>query len=246
MRIAIVTDIHEDFCMLEKSLDVLGDKGYDILVCLGDITGFSPRFYDHKPDAEACIDFLREHSQLTVAGNHDLHTAKRLPSYHAQYKIPECWHDLPIDQQLQLTKDRLWLYEDEIIPKISAQNLTFLQNLKEWDTIEEHGKKYLFSHFFSPDFAGIEKRFLTNSIGVWPHFRFMAENDCCLSFVGHAHPPGPSIVSRLAWRNHGYKSTIVKVKPGAVICPAATENLRPACCTIFDTAKNEIIPILII
>ena len=45
MRIAIISDIHEDFAMLEKALAILKSVGYDMLVCLGDITGFAPEYY---------------------------------------------------------------------------------------------------------------------------------------------------------------------------------------------------------
>jgi 3',5'-cyclic AMP phosphodiesterase CpdA len=99
MRIAIITDIHEDFEMLEKAFAKIRSLGYDLLVCLGDVTGFAHQFYDHPPDANACLDLLRANAHLALAGNHDLFTAHRLPSYHIHNGIPGNWYELSFQEQ---------------------------------------------------------------------------------------------------------------------------------------------------
>ena len=74
MRIAIVSDIHEDSKNLEKAIKKIQLLGYDALICLGDITGYAPVFHGHEPDANSCIDMLRSLSAISVVGNHDIFT----------------------------------------------------------------------------------------------------------------------------------------------------------------------------
>jgi predicted phosphodiesterase len=245
MRIALITDIHEDFQMLEKSILKLESKGYDVLVCLGDITGYSPLFYSHAPDAEACIDLIKDKADVAVAGNHDLFTSQRLPSYHASKNMPEHWYELNFDQQQQLSRNKLWLYEDEVVPVVSASNMEFLKGLKEWAVLENGVEKYLFTHFFQPDISGIGRWFPSTNFEIRTHFQFMKDMGSKLAFVGHAHPPGPTLINRFSWSNRGYESVSIKEKHRAVICPSVTSDRTPGCCSIFDTDKKEIIPVLI-
>lgn len=72
MRIAIVSDIHEDYHKLLKALSLLKDSGYDMLVCLGDIAGYNAQYYQHTPDADKCIELIREQADIVVIGNNDL------------------------------------------------------------------------------------------------------------------------------------------------------------------------------
>jgi len=72
MRIAIVTDIHEDSHKLSKALWLLKNRGYDKLVCLGDIAGYNSKYYHHTPEADRCIELIRMHADIVVIGNNDL------------------------------------------------------------------------------------------------------------------------------------------------------------------------------
>ncbi|MFW5726189.1 MAG: metallophosphoesterase family protein, partial [Bacteroidota bacterium] len=153
MRIALISDIHEDIANLEKAMLAIENHGYDLLVCLGDITGYSPLYYSHEPNANACIDLLRSRKALVVAGNHDLYTCGRLPSYHAKKNIPKNWYSLSLNERIRLSKNKVWLYQEEVVPALNRENLGFLTGLKEWETIDDNGKRYLFTHFFLPDMA---------------------------------------------------------------------------------------------
>ena len=66
MRALVVSDIHSN---LEALQTVLGDAeahgGFDTLWCLGDIVGYGP-------DPNQCMDIVRSHSHVAIAGNHDL------------------------------------------------------------------------------------------------------------------------------------------------------------------------------
>ncbi|MBI4328331.1 MAG: metallophosphoesterase family protein [Chloroflexi bacterium] len=66
MRSAILADIHSNIVALEAVLSFLERHGgFDRLWVLGDTVGYGPR-------PKECIDLLREHDHLAVAGNHDL------------------------------------------------------------------------------------------------------------------------------------------------------------------------------
>lgn len=245
MRIAIISDIHEDFVMLEKAIGTITNAGFDKLICLGDITGFAKEYYTHTPDANACIDLLREKADIVLAGNHDLHSSQRLPSYHLQKNIPHNWYDLSLKERYALSNNTLWLYEEEIIPTLAPQNQDFLNGLKEWCALEVDGRKIIFSHFLQPDLSGVGRWFPYRIHELRPHFRFMKENDCNLAFVGHCHPEGATVVSRLFWSSPTFNSVRLKLKPRIVLCPAITRGNKMSGFIIFDTTRNEITPYLL-
>lgn len=245
MRIAIISDIHEDFRMLEKAITSLKSIGYDQLVCLGDITGFATEYYTHAPDANACIDLLRENADIVLAGNHDLHSSQRLPSYHLNKNIPLNWYDLTLEQRFAFSNNTLWLYEEEILPSLTPENEQFLRNLKEWCTIDLGDRKILFSHFLQPDLSGVSRWFPYRIHELRPHFRFMKECDCSLAFVGHCHPEGVAVVSKLFWSSPTFNAVRLKKKPRIVLCPAVTRGNKISGFAIFDSARNEITPYLL-
>ncbi len=66
MRYAILADIHANLEALKAVLeDIQGKGGADELWCLGDVVGYGPEPHE-------CIELLRKHDPVGVAGNHDL------------------------------------------------------------------------------------------------------------------------------------------------------------------------------
>lgn len=66
MRNLVLADIHSNLEALQAVLrDAEEAGGFDALWCLGDTVGYGP-------DPGPCIDLLRSHNPLAVAGNHDL------------------------------------------------------------------------------------------------------------------------------------------------------------------------------
>lgn len=245
MRIALITDIHEDYHSLKRAFRAIERSGYDIVVCLGDITGFSPLFYHHKPDANACVELLREKADVVIAGNHDLYTSGRLPTYHHKKNIPANWYDLSVADRIRLSRNKIWLYLDEIVPGMDPENLHYLFSLPEWHVLEYNQTRLLFSHFFQPDMAGIARWFPFNSLEIRDHFRFMKENGCTLSFVGHSHPPGPVTVNRLFWSHPQDETISIKKHHKAVICPAVVSGRHPGAVSLFDMDNQVLTPIMI-
>ncbi len=66
MRALIVSDVHSNQEALEGVLEAAGNHGgFDQVWSLGDIVGYGPNPHE-------CIDLLRSHNTISVAGNHDL------------------------------------------------------------------------------------------------------------------------------------------------------------------------------
>lgn len=72
MRSLIVSDIHANLEAFQSVINDAHDRGgFDQIWQLGDLVGYGP-------DPVACIDLLREHDHVGVAGNHDLAAVGRL------------------------------------------------------------------------------------------------------------------------------------------------------------------------
>ena len=115
MRIAIISDIHEDIVNLEKILKKIEGNGYDQLVCLGDISGFSTPYYTYHdtPNAHACLSLLREKNAMILPGNHDFHAAKRIPLESDIFDFTGNWYEMDFRERHQMAQDRIWLHEME-------------------------------------------------------------------------------------------------------------------------------------
>lgn len=242
MRIAIITDIHEDHVMLEEAIKKLKGVGYDLLVCLGDITGYAPKYHNHTPNVNACIDMLSHEAHVVLAGNHDLFSAQLLPSYHIEKNIPTNWYELSLKERFNISNNTLWLYEEEIMPNLTPKSKFFLEGLAERYILDTGKKRVMFSHFLQPDLAGVSRWFPYRIGELKPHFMYMNEHNSTISFVGHCHPEGVTVVSKLFWSIPYFEGVLVSNKPRIVLCPAIVSGGRSSSCIMYDTETNIIMP----
>jgi predicted phosphodiesterase len=239
MRFAIVTDIHEDIAGLEKNLNTLNKAGYDLLVCLGDITGFTSDHYTHWPDANACIDLLKEKADIVLAGNHDLFTCQKLSSYQEEKKLPLNWYELSIQEKKAISKGKFWLYENETVPELSPENLNYLIHLPNFHCFNIKGDPILFSHFVMPDMAGTVTWMPDRIWQLRDHFNYLKQSNVKLSFVGHFHPDKTTVAGRFFKNASGIKPYKIKASPAIVLCPAVADKGNSGC-IIFDSDTWEI------
>jgi len=115
LRIAIISDIHEDIITLRKIISRIQKKGYDKLICLGDISGFSLPFYKYLEtrNAHECLKLLRETCDIIIPGNHDYHAAQRIPEISAIFDFPSNWYELDFRKKSELVNGEIWLHEIE-------------------------------------------------------------------------------------------------------------------------------------
>jgi predicted phosphodiesterase len=72
MKVAVVSDIHSNRQALEAVLEAVADSDAAELWCLGDIVGYGA-------DPDACVELVRRHVAVCLAGNHDMAVAGELP-----------------------------------------------------------------------------------------------------------------------------------------------------------------------
>lgn len=72
MKVAITSDIHANRHALEAVMDAVVSAGAAEMWCLGDVVGYGA-------DPDACVELMREHAAVCLAGNHDLAVIGQLP-----------------------------------------------------------------------------------------------------------------------------------------------------------------------
>jgi diadenosine tetraphosphatase ApaH/serine/threonine PP2A family protein phosphatase len=150
MRYLILSDIHSN---LEAFKAVLDDAGaVEQIWCLGDIVGYGP-------DPNACVELLRSHAHLCIAGNHDWATLGKL--------------DLR-DFNPDAREANLWNRE-----QLTADNLAYLEGLPERLVEGE----FTLAHG-SPRHPIWEYVIYTSTANT--NFEFFDTPYC---FVGHTHTP---------------------------------------------------------
>lgn len=245
MRLAIISDIHEDYRNLKKILRKAALSGYDELVCLGDISGFShPHYkYEKHRDAHACLSILREKSNIIVPGNHDYHAAKRIPANSDVFDFPENWYELSPEKQADLANGQIWLHEDEMPTSYTEDDLLYLNSLPEYQIMKGKKQNLLFSHYVFPNLIGFKKGFFHERKDFKLHFEFMQKLDCVISFSGHAHIRGTYLVTERKFRHFSYRRIKLKSFPVCIGVPPVTRNNNRSGFCIFDSDKHFIKPV---
>lgn len=191
MLLGIISDIHEDIVSLRKAFSAMEKKGCSEIVCLGDITGFEPAYYDYagSRDANKCVAAVRANCRYVVTGNHDLFSIEKIPVNLSGFEYPGNWYSLNFSQRMSLSNSKVWLYENALTyPSICKDNVDFLRELPEFLITEFDGVNILLSHSVFPDPTGSLTVIHNNPWNFIPHFEVMYNNNCFLSLTGHLHP----------------------------------------------------------
>ena len=149
MKLAVISDIHSDLESLEKAFRMIRRSGYDRIICLGDIVGYSHHYADHLNgrDPNACIQMIRENCDDVICGNHDLHAILRLPSNHSNIGMPPDWYELDLAERTRLYENRFWLYDDELDDPVNEESRAYLMQLPETLVIKDNKLNVLATHF---------------------------------------------------------------------------------------------------
>ncbi len=222
MRLAIISDIHEDLDSLLKILKKVEVEGYDKLICLGDISGFSLPYYTYGKtrNASGCLALLRKKCDVIVAGNHDLHAAGLSP-------------DLPDALQ---NKDT-WQHENDLDPGYSEDDISFLTTLPRSHILPSDAGNILFSHYVYPNLSGFVKGFYYESKEFQEHFAFMHDRECKLCFSGHAHPRGFYRVQPGDFKLYRKRRLKITSFPSLIGIPHVTRHEHRSSFCIFDTTS---------
>lgn len=240
MRLALISDVHEDYFYLKKILKRIETLGFDKLICLGDIAGFSNPFYTYKDtrDAVSCLHMLREKCDVLIPGNHDLHAARRLPEHSDIFDFPSNWYEMDLEHRSGLSNNEIWLHDCDLDPNYSKKDLKYLQSLPEFAVLDSPDFQILLSHYAYPNLSGFRKSFYAWEGEFKAHFKFMKENNCSVSIIGHAHPRGAYKVTPNSFKHRGYRKQKINKLPAIIGIPPVTRHKISSSFCIFDTSSR--------
>jgi len=220
VRLAILSDIHEDYENLLKIVGKAEARGFDKLICLGDISGFSLPYYTYEKsrNASACLSLLREKCDIIITGNHDLHAAGIDP------EVPD-----------KLKSQETWPHERDLDPGYSEEDISFLASLPFYEILPTSTGNILFSHYVYPNLSGFVKGFYYSEKEFHEHFAFMLKHECSLCFTGHAHPGGFYRVQPESFKQYRYRSIKITAFPALIGIPHVTRHEHRSSFCIFDT-----------
>ena len=243
VRLALISDIHEDILSLRKVLQKIEKTGFDYLICLGDISGFSAPYYKYRKtrDAHGCLSLLREKCDMILPGNHDFHAARMIPEHSAVFDFPLNWSEMDFREKQKLANNEIWLHEEnELNPLYSEEDIQFLRSLPEYSMFRIPACDILLSHYAYPNLSGFKKGFYTWEAEFEPHFEFMQSHECCISFTGHAHVRGYYAVTKDKFRHFNHKKHRLKNFPVCIGIPPATSHKNRTGFCIFDTESMSV------
>jgi predicted phosphodiesterase len=236
MRIALISDIHEDIINLQLALDKIERMQCDEIVCLGDISGYSATHHNYlnSRNARECLRLVRKQCSIVIPGNHDLHAAFRTPKFSGFDYAPN-WYDMDYWQRNELSKGQVWLYEhEEVDPLYTHDDTSFLFDLPEMSMNQYGGMSILFSHYLYPNLTGSEQVFYHDPQEFNGHKEFMKRLGAQIGFAGHRHYGGVMVVSgkTLITKSFG---KVLGVKEGDIIhVPAITRAAVNSGFLVFD------------
>ncbi len=101
MRLAFISDIHANIHALNTVAERLEQEAPDKIICVGDVVGYGAYPIE-------CLDWVREHCEFTVLGNHDFHSIEHLDAYNFN---PRAYTALAWTGNQLREEDRQWLRE---------------------------------------------------------------------------------------------------------------------------------------
>ncbi|MBN1186650.1 MAG: metallophosphoesterase family protein [Bacteroidales bacterium] len=244
MLLGIISDIHEDIVSLKKTLKLLEKYNCDHIVCLGDITGLSVPYYAHLDtrDANECIKLIKNNCSISLAGNHDMHAIKKIPSYTAGIEYPENFYSLRGYERQKTINSQIWNYDKNTLdPLLTEESIEYLNSLPELQVLPIDGKSVFFSHFLYPDITGSLALKSFHREDIVRHISFIEKNSCYISFCGHAHIQGALIYTNdrgLKLKKLGKRYRLREAK--CIITPALASGLTSNGFLVYDTNYNEI------
>lgn len=244
MKLAIISDIHEDVVNLQHVLRQIGKENCDQIICLGDIAGFSNQYYHHSDtrDASECLRLVRENCSIIIPGNHDLHAIQKIPENIKGFEYPDNWYEFDGLKQSKIGDDRVWLYnDDELEAGFSKKDKEFIDLLNELEVfnIEETG--ILFTHFIYPNLTGSLRTFYFDNVDFNAHKAFMAEYGCNISFSGHRHYLGLLISSESSLIDRGFNKKYLVQQGDCIMVPPVVGNRFESGFCIFDIDNFNLI-----
>jgi len=244
MKYGIISDIHEDIVNLKLALRKIEKVGCDEIMCLGDISGYSARnhFFHDERNASECLRLVRENCSIIVAGNHDLHAARRLPGIKSNFDYPVDWYFNDFKTKKKLSSGKVWLYDDdELDPLYTIEEREYIKKIPEFFVLNHNDNKILLSHFIHPNLTGSSRIFYSLNEEFDKHKSFMKEKGCTYAFAGHRHYLGLYVSSRDKIFRKGFNRKYSLGELDCVLVPSIVRNKFHNGFCIFDNKNKTVI-----
>ena len=250
MRIALISDIHEDIISLKRALKIIELERCDEIICLGDTLGYPYMRggYEKSRNLAECINIIRQNCSTVLLGNHDLFHLKKLPQFYKGFEFPTNWFDLSQEEHTILSKHRVWNYSDDLPITLSEGDREYLLSLREYSTKEVNNKNILFSHSMYPNFTAYVCASRHDTVRLREHFQYMNESGIEMSICGHMHMEGlgiayelqKSLFSKLfsGFVYYSYGERIIRNRLCCVTIPAIADNSQENGLAILDITKE--------
>ncbi|MCX7696931.1 MAG: metallophosphatase family protein [Bacteroidales bacterium] len=241
MKIAVISDVHEDVETLELAFRKIEKIKADEIVCLGDIIGFSVPYHKHlsSRNANKCIHLLSTYCKYVIVGNHDHYALRKLPMHIPYTFVPDNWYELTYDKRKEISNNKIWLYEEnELSPLLNEKSLEWLNSLPEFVIANFGNLNIFFSHYIYPDITGFSAEHMTFLKNFKMHYDFVRQNNAQISFFGHLHP-----TKMLIFQTNGkilYKKNSRIDETLGVCLPPIVRNDYRSGFICLDLQKNKI------
>lgn len=238
MRYAIITDIHEDIVNLKFALKKIEKLNCDEIICLGDISGFSVPHYNYfnTRNAHECLNLIRNNCKIIIAGNHDLHAARKIPIISPDFKYPDLWYKMDYNERMNESTGLVWLYDNnELNPMYTHSDIDFLQTLPEYHILDTKEHRILLSHFIYPNLTGSAREFYSFVEDFEFHKKYMSDLDCHFGIAGHRHYAGLFVASDKEIIEKRYKREYTPKLNDCILAPPITGARNSNGFCIFDT-----------
>ena len=237
MKLAIISDIHEDIVSLRLAIARIEKEQCDEIICLGDISGFSEPYYPYRQtrNAHECLAVIRANCKIIIAGNHDLNASRIIPENSPLFNYPEDWYDMDYFEKMEVSQGKLWMYdENELNPLYSKSDIEFISLLPEYEILTFGEKNIFFSHYLYPNITGSIKAMSHAHEVVAPHLELVREKGCDIAFAGHEHNRKGIIYAENGVRFFGKRIKMSPVDLSCVLIPAIASGPNRNGFCIFD------------
>lgn len=241
MKLAIITDIHEDVISLKEALKKIEKYTCDEIICLGDISGFNIPYYTYQQsrNAHECLALIRSNCKTVLLGNHDIYAGSILPKNSSFFNFPKNWYELDYMQRRKLSNGEIWLHEEhDLDPLYTDKDIEYLKSLPEYSVLKTSDLNILFSHYAYPNLSGIKKEFLAYKFQFHPHFNFMDTIESSISFIGHSHDKGFYTVTEEKLQKYKFENLDLKDETTCIGLPPITSLQDRNGFCIFDVDER--------
>lgn len=242
MRLAIISDIHEDLVNLQKALEKIQRLRCDEIICLGDISGFSVPHHDYfdSRNARECLKLVRSQCTVIIAGNHDLHAARRTPQI-SKFDYPSNWYELDYQERSIKSMEQVWLYEHEELSALYTHaEVDFISKLPEYQVKTYKDLSVLFTHFIYPNLTGSGQVFYSELHEFESHKQFVTQQGGQCSFSGHRHYPGIMVVAKNKLITKNFNRKVKLNTRDAVVVPAIVRARGNSGFCLFDVNEKTV------